>query len=346
MSQEPQLKTRPDVPDASQKPARIGDRMMAALRYPGTRIGTKVLSALAYFDGSICSPGVDVVGDMTGLSRRSVFRGLKELEIVGVVTRLGTNNRRRSYGIDYAKIATAVVPTTGAFRDGIPWHSSKTTAGTTTVTTGGPPTVPRAGTNPPDPPIKDQPDLNRKGTGNAREASAEFISTLWTDLMGLYLGSGHSKKSLTLNPARRKLLRKSVTQLKPDDGTLHQGGENLVHLLAYWLYRQDPFWRHSRKGSQIIGTLLRHTEVSTRFLEAESWDWDGVIRKSPHELTMAEVLDQLAKGEYKNGNGYGDLQGFGDSGGPGTGEHAQDPANADVASELLPGFLSNDRSGA
>jgi hypothetical protein len=88
--------------------------------------------------------------------------------------------------------------------------------------------------------------------------------------MRLYVESGHGKAPLELDAERRKLLGRCATAIGDP--------ERLVRLLAYWLFRPDPFWRDARKGSALLATLLRPSKLSERWTEAESWAWDGTIR--------------------------------------------------------------------
>lgn len=106
--------------------------------------------------------------------------------------------------------------------------------------------------------------------------STPNLSDVWSALMALYVGSGHSERLLEFDKTRQAALRKSLAALHKDPAV---AAPRLIHLLAYWLYRPGPFWREKRKGSQLIATLLRHTEVHARWTESESWEWDGEVHK-------------------------------------------------------------------
>lgn len=137
---------------------------------------------------------------------------------------------------------------------------------------------------------------------------------LWQALMTLYVESGHGKHALELDGDRPTTLLKCLSKLHVDK---LEAAKRMVHLLAYWLYGPNDFWRTHRKGSQLIGTLLRPTEIGVRYFDAESWVFDGVVRdeagattsstrrESGYERQMRELQRQIDEEEAQHGDEEG-----------------------------------------
>lgn len=288
------------------KPARPADRMYWAACQEGVPSrAVRVLVLLAYRDGpGGCSPSNAMLMKEAGLSERGLQRALSDLKRLKIIRREQVGRYGSAFVVDYGRVGATLSDTPeepqGVTPNDTPENRGATVSdaprGVTVSDAEGRQSVTPRGDSfgPP----RDLRTGRGTGRGTGRLMSDESdtpsqilltgdkhrvdvdLERLWAELMRLYVDSGHGPKPLDLEAAeRRDKLMKVCVRLGGKKNTRH-GGVMVRHLLAFWLYGDGDFYRMNRKGSELIASLLRHTEVSNRYTESDSWEYDD----SPPEV--------------------------------------------------------------